>query len=389
MERGRIESLKRNLIRPYADIDNMPSQIRELAEYCPEEMIKYFLNNISNGIIPSPPVLIELVLSLRDRELYLVSKKYILKNDIDKAIRLLEAEFPDPEIEELLINELPKYIDDFNPWRRFIVTALMNHGSINCLGALQAIEFEFDPKQKRSEVLIVATKNSIIDGTSAHASNFDFVPKMTRLEAQSTFGQLLKKAVKTISERNLLPKDDWVITPPPIDQSTNTKSITELIAQGENVFCEFKSTLRWDMREKKLNLILQQEVIEAIAAFSNHLGGTLLIGIDDNGNAIGLQFDYESFKDSKNRDQLQRHIQDLIKDEINTPFSISNIQINFQKLEDKDICRIDILRSNSPIFLKSQDKSGKPTEKFVVRNGNSSRALSPSEQASYIQEHFG
>lgn len=387
MERGRIESLKRNLLRPDAAviIDNLDEQVRELADKCRNETIEYILENIHNGIIPSMPALVELVIALKDEALYLATKNQLL-NRTDVAIRLLKAEFPDSEIENFLVNDLQKYLSSDSIWRREIVSALMDHGSTNCLGALQAIEYEFDPKQKNAQLFTAGMKST---ADELYPINSDIGLQNARWGLDIQFGQLLKAAVKSISERNQAPMNDWGISSASKISLTKKSPITELIANGETTYCEFKSTLRWDMREKRLNLIMQQEVIEAIAAFANHLGGTLLIGIDDNGNAIGLQFDYQSFKDPKNRDQLQRHIQDLIKNEINTPFSISNIQINFQVLENKDICRIDILRSTSPIFLKSNDKSGKLIEKFVVRNGNSSRTLSPSEQASYIRDHFG
>ncbi len=69
-------------------------------------------------------------------------------------------------------------------------------------------------------------------------------------------------------------------------------SVEDLIAEGESDELEFKATLRWDLKEAGVNKKLEEVIIKTIAAFANSQGGTLLIGVADDGDVIGLEPDY-------------------------------------------------------------------------------------------------
>ena len=60
--------------------------------------------------------------------------------------------------------------------------------------------------------------------------------------------------------------------------------LIELIKEGENGGVEFKTTMRYDMRENKVNKKLEEVILKTIAAFSNAEGGTLVMGVDDDQN---------------------------------------------------------------------------------------------------------
>jgi len=65
-----------------------------------------------------------------------------------------------------------------------------------------------------------------------------------------------------------------------------------IIDKGENDLIEFKSSLRWDYRQDKVNKALETVIVKTISAFLNTEGGMLFIGIDDDGNTLGLENDY-------------------------------------------------------------------------------------------------
>ena len=52
-----------------------------------------------------------------------------------------------------------------------------------------------------------------------------------------------------------------------------------LIARGESVNLEFKSSFRWDLKENKVNRVLEAVVLKTLAGYMNGNGGTLLIGV--------------------------------------------------------------------------------------------------------------
>jgi Putative DNA-binding domain len=57
-----------------------------------------------------------------------------------------------------------------------------------------------------------------------------------------------------------------------------------IIAGGESELVEFKSSARWDYREQKVNKSLEQVIVKTLASFLNARGGTLLIGVGDDGH---------------------------------------------------------------------------------------------------------
>ncbi len=86
--------------------------------------------------------------------------------------------------------------------------------------------------------------------------------------------------------------------------STNVSlGISDIISKGENNEVEFKSSLRFDYTENKINKELEYTVAKTISAFLNTKGGIILIGVDDSGKALGIKADYETLK-KKNADGL-------------------------------------------------------------------------------------
>ena len=78
-------------------------------------------------------------------------------------------------------------------------------------------------------------------------------------------------------------------------------NLTELIRQGEGTRLEFKSTLQWDVKQGKRNDDLRKMVLKTIAAFLNTEGGTLIIGVEDDGNVYGLDADLALVNNSRDK----------------------------------------------------------------------------------------
>jgi len=152
------------------------------------------------------------------------------------------------------------------------------------------------------------------------------------------------------------------------------------ISKGESQRIEFKSSLKYDYRTKKVNVNLQKEIIKTIAGFSNFEGGTLFIGVDDNGSILGLKKDYKLLGRKKDFDGFLIQLNNLIKKHFR-----GNILANFnffsQKIEGKEICIIDVEKSSIPIFLK-------PEGEFYIRSGTSTNKLNTEDSVLYIKNHF-
>lgn len=173
------------------------------------------------------------------------------------------------------------------------------------------------------------------------------------------------------------------------DQPPRQRSLSpdELIAKGEHAELEFKSSLRWDVDEQRVNKGLEQVVLKSIAAFSNGSGGRLLIGVQDDGCIHGLARDYESLQGT--RDEFERHLRNLVNSCWGAAAGINAIEVDFPKVNGGEICIIQVRAGTMPFFLMVADKNGQKTEKLFVRAGNASLPMeSPSELAAYINQRF-
>ncbi|MCK9275211.1 MAG: DUF262 domain-containing protein [Syntrophales bacterium] len=170
-----------------------------------------------------------------------------------------------------------------------------------------------------------------------------------------------------------------------IDTEVET-TIEDIISKGEGIGVEFKSSLRWDYEHSNINKRLEQAILKTITAISNSEGGTLLIGVNDDGEIIGLERDFSSLKG--NRDEFELHLRNLINNNFGKVFASSNLEISFPVSGENEICQVEIKRSVKPVYLSIVNENGMKHEKFYIRSGNTSQELSISETAQYIATHF-
>lgn len=163
--------------------------------------------------------------------------------------------------------------------------------------------------------------------------------------------------------------------------------VYDMIHAGENHYVELKTTLRYDMKTNQVNKELEQVILKTIAAFSNGRGGTLIIGVTDDLEIIGLENDYNTLS-AGNKDTFELHLRNLVNTSYGVEFAANNLAITFPVIDDVEICVIEIKQGLKPVYTNVIDKYGIKSEKFYVRSGNSSPALPTSEVASYIRSRF-
>jgi hypothetical protein len=161
----------------------------------------------------------------------------------------------------------------------------------------------------------------------------------------------------------------------------------EMIASGENNLVEFKTTLRYDMTTGSINKTLEEVILKTIAAFSNAQGGTLIMGVSDDLEIIGLEYDYKSLRNGT-KDEFELHLRNLTNNAYGPEFSSTSLDISFPIVDDTEICVIEIKQWHKPLYTKMSDRHGVKSEKFYLRNGNSSTALPLNEVATYVNSRF-
>lgn len=153
--------------------------------------------------------------------------------------------------------------------------------------------------------------------------------------------------------------------------------LRDIIDKGESVILEFKSTLRYDIKEDKNNREMTHSCLKTIAAFLNSEGGILLIGITDSGDIHGIEKD-----GFENVDKFLLYLTDIVKDRLGIR-AIRLVNFDFIEFGKKTVCKVECLSSKKPVYLKN-----KKFKEFYVRHGPQSPRLDKNEANEYIESHF-
>ena len=74
------------------------------------------------------------------------------------------------------------------------------------------------------------------------------------------------------------------------------EGVIELLRVGESQTVEFKSTARWNLHARKPDKKMEHVITKTVCGFLNAQGGKLLIGVDDDGNVVGLDSDLQTLR---------------------------------------------------------------------------------------------
>jgi len=161
-----------------------------------------------------------------------------------------------------------------------------------------------------------------------------------------------------------------------------------IIPKDEDTWNEFKSTYRLDLNRfekgdgtKIQSKDVEKEIPVTISAMANKEGGILFIGVDDDGNVLGLENDYELL--NLNDDKFQRMIWETIKKFIENMAYVSKLQVSLINKESKKICIIKIPPADEPIFVHDDR-----IQESYVRIGSRSEKFNPSDFLKHCKTRF-
>lgn len=212
------------------------------------------------------------------------------------------------------------------------------------------------------------------------------IPEDPALWEMSAFEQFLSARRSILSEE----LNRFLTGITEMDTAKVVVSIADMISEGEHDGLEFKSSMRWDTKQNCLNKNLEKVILKTIAAFNNGYGdgGTLIIGVDNDGNVLGLENDLSTLK-GDDADAYELHLRNLINAEFGIEYAAANIKVRFHDIEGHVVCAVSISKGIAPLFVTDTDKNGLKIEKFYVRAGNASDPITnPSEIAKYISKRF-
>lgn len=154
-------------------------------------------------------------------------------------------------------------------------------------------------------------------------------------------------------------------------------SVEELIAAGEGDALEFKSTLRTNLHTGQVDEKMHLAVLKTIAGFLNAKGGTLVIGIADDGKVLGLAADK-----FPNEDKMALHLVNLIRDRIGDLF-LPYVHPHFDEQDGETVMIVQCERGPKAAFVKDG-----VAHRFFVRGGNATAELSGNAVTDYVKANF-
>jgi len=152
-----------------------------------------------------------------------------------------------------------------------------------------------------------------------------------------------------------------------------TGFVRSLIDCGENDLVEFKSTLRWSLMQEKVLAGVEFAWLKTVVAFLNSKGGTLVVGVDDQGLVMG--FEKDNFD---NEDKYLLYVSSRINQNIGLEHA-RYIHYGLEPIEQTKVLVIECSPSSAPVFLH-QGKN----EYFFIRVGPSTRELTTSQVLKYM-----
>lgn len=169
-------------------------------------------------------------------------------------------------------------------------------------------------------------------------------------------------------------------------QRPQRATLAELVSSGESSRVEFKSTARVNLHTGKRDDRMEQVVAKTVAAFLNADGGTLVIGVDDAGNPLGLDADFGTIK-APDADRFELWLRDFLTTTLGQN-AAALVAVDFAELPVGEgsalACRVAAQPSPRPVYLRGKGSA----PELWVRTGNSTRQLSVDEATEYVMHRW-
>jgi len=163
-----------------------------------------------------------------------------------------------------------------------------------------------------------------------------------------------------------------------INLLSDADKVMSLTRNGESKTVEFKQTFSMCIHDFTKNKNLELSALKTVAAFLNSDGGTLLIGISDAGEVIGINEEVRKFyKDSG--DKFLLYFKDRIKSRIGEQF-YPLINQKWVNVNEKSVLMIECGKASNECYLDGKD--------FYVRTNPATDKLEGPKLVDYVRNRF-
>ena len=153
--------------------------------------------------------------------------------------------------------------------------------------------------------------------------------------------------------------------------------VEDMISGGESDLVELKSTLRVNLHTRERDGRMEHAILKTLAGFLNKDGGTLVVGVADDGSPVGIEVD-----GFDNEDRMGLHLVNIVNERMG-PNVWAHMHANFDDYEDGRVLVVRCERSPKPVYVQEGQ-----AERFYVRTGPSTTELQLSSANDYIGRRF-
>ena len=159
------------------------------------------------------------------------------------------------------------------------------------------------------------------------------------------------------------------------------KTVVDLIAGTETDRVEFKSSAYYSHRPDVPESVIKDSVIKTVAGFLNANGGTLAIGIADDGEILGIQPDLN--QKNMDADRYVNSLTCMLESSLGS-LAVTMTSIQLQAVDGNTVALIHANPSPEPIYAKVS----RGNQTFFVRVNNSTRVLEASDLVGYVRDRW-
>ncbi len=154
--------------------------------------------------------------------------------------------------------------------------------------------------------------------------------------------------------------------------------VISLLRQGESKTVEFKQTFSLDISDNSKKPHLETMVIKTIAGFLNSDGGDLLVGVSDDGQVVGIDYEIEKLHRALD-DNFLKHFKNKFKERIGEQF-YPRVSYDIVDVSGKSVFRVSCRPSDIEVFVDGKD--------FYVRTNPATDKLDGPKLLEYVKQRF-
>jgi hypothetical protein len=166
------------------------------------------------------------------------------------------------------------------------------------------------------------------------------------------------------------------------DHADLLPTVSDLLRQMETQRVEFKMSARVALENDAPEKVINDGVIKTVAAFLNSSGGTLAIGITDDGDVCGIQHDLD-FK-HQDLDAYQNWMSGLLVGTIGAGVVGAYVGFRIESVGSELVCLVDVRPAPGAVYAKTS----RGDQCVFVRINNTTRQLDGPDIPSYINGHW-